>query len=761
MLFVGLAVLALGAVDTPVTRVVELISGLKMKIQQDGKAEQALYDKYACWCEKTTDTKKALIADCKSVIEEKTKSILKIKGALGSFSADAAFLKKNIAENKESTTAATEMRSKENADYAKTKAALEQGMKNLKKAIEVLGASSKKTATVRGFKDSDKLESGLIKTASTMTLADGVYSASMESAAADVRRALMVYHERGNRLTMQDTSAMKKFLNRPMAMLQSPHKGAYETQSGAIQGILADMMDSFTRDYASTLDEEKAKQKDFDALMATKTDDLKKLEKALADKTLNEGNDAKQLATDQKEREETQDELKAAESFLATTTDACKSKANEWAERSRLRTEELAGMNEAIDILTSDTAKGTFTVAHMGFVQLGLENKHHANIVHMVKKIKTEIKAKPVTAHIQTKAKKPVAQLQTTGKAKAKVKEFEGVQHDIVVMEDDLREEGLADLKKKAHCDNERREENNKKEILEFDMDALQKEMDSGEAKKKLLAKQTQHTLGSIQKLEAEMAEYLNTRNAQNEAFKTGLKADTDAVMLLAKTIEALSKYATNNKVAFAQFNKKAAQYKTAHKEDPEYSTSEDTAPSAEFSAAGSGGSETGGIVGIIENIKQDLEEEISKAKEEEAKALQAYHDTEKESLDSIAAMKSKIASMEVETADTTALVEDKQETYDDKKRTHESIDAYLLSIKAECDWMDENFEARKKAREDEIAGLDDAKAKLAGASTEAQLIAKSSYVGKRPSVDDELKALDVTEQSLEGNFLQRKKARK
>merc|ERR1719238_1476143 len=164
---------------------------------------------------------------------------------------------------------------------------------------------------------------------------------------------------------------------------------AYETQSGAIQGILADMMDSFTRDYASIMDEEKTKQKDFDDLMATKTDDLKKLEKALADKTLNEGNDAKQLATDQKEREETTDELKAAEEFLATTTDACKSKANEWAERSRLRTEELAGMNQDIDILTSDTAKDTFTTAHMGFVQLG-ERKQRLAVSHIVKKLKKE-----------------------------------------------------------------------------------------------------------------------------------------------------------------------------------------------------------------------------------------------------------------------------------------------------------------------------------------------------------------------------------
>merc|ERR1719335_325855 len=126
---------------------------------------------------------------------------------------------------------------------------------------------------------------------------------------------------------------------------------------------------------------------------------------------------------------------------------------------------------------------------------------------------------------LQTKGAKPVTQLQT--KASAGVKQFEGVQHDIVVMEDDLREEAMEDIKKKAKCDNERRESNNKKEGLEFDMDTLKKEMDSGEAKKTLLSKQIQHTTSSIQNLEAEMKEYLNTRNAQNEAFKTGLKADT------------------------------------------------------------------------------------------------------------------------------------------------------------------------------------------------------------------------------------------
>merc|ERR1719238_864420 len=220
--------------------------------------------------------------------------------------------------------------------------------------------------------------------------------------------------------------------------------------------------------------------------------------------------------------------------------------------------------------------------------------------------------------------------------------------------------------------------------------------------------------------------------------------------MLLAKATEALSKYAANNKISLAQWG-------VSHKkEDPEYTTSEDTAPEATFSAASSGGSETGGIVGIIANIKQDLEEEMDKAKDDEAKALQAYKDMLAESEESMAAMEKKIASMEVEIADTTKLVADKQETWDDKKKSHDNNVAYLAEIATECDWMDENFEPRKTARDSEIEGLDDARGALAGEKQASLIVTAKRMVGKKPSVDEELKELDETEESL--NFLQRSK---
>ena len=124
MLFVGLAVLALGAVDSPVTRVVELISGLKMKIQQDGKAEQALYDKYACWCEKTLARKAVDISTAKDTIDELQTLITKLKGELGTHNAEIKQLKKDIEANNQAQTDATGLRDK--ADKVKMLSQKEQ-----------------------------------------------------------------------------------------------------------------------------------------------------------------------------------------------------------------------------------------------------------------------------------------------------------------------------------------------------------------------------------------------------------------------------------------------------------------------------------------------------------------------------------------------------------------------------------------------------------------------------------------------------------
>merc|ERR1719386_319450 len=115
--------------------------------------------------------------------------------------------------------------------------------------------------------------------------------------------------------------------------------------------------------------------------------------------------------------------------------------------------------------------------------------------------------------------------------------------------------------------------------------------------------------------------------------------------MLLAKTIEALSKYYVKNGLALAQKKKKHQKAHHARKQ-PEYTTSDETAPSADFASATSSSSENTGIVSIIENIKEDLQKEMETSKKDESESLASYRKMLKESADSMQAMKDKVISL-------------------------------------------------------------------------------------------------------------------
>merc|ERR1719238_1316026 len=104
--------------------------------------------------------------------------------------------------------------------------------------------------------------------------------------------------------------------------------------------------------------------------MGTKLQELETLQATLEVKTKEQADAKKLLADDEVLLEETTAQLAADEKFFEETKAACKAKAAEWAERVRLRTEELQGMAKAIEILTSDEAKQTFESSATTLVQL-------------------------------------------------------------------------------------------------------------------------------------------------------------------------------------------------------------------------------------------------------------------------------------------------------------------------------------------------------------------------------------------------------
>merc|ERR1719238_1644421 len=97
--------------------------------------------------------------------------------------------------------------------------------------------------------------------------------------------------------------------------------------------------------------EQGRKQKEYEEFMDTKAKALTVLKSSLEKKKLTLGEDKKALADASLERDETQQTLDADEAFFLDAKDDCQAKAAEWAERTRLRSEEKAGVTKAIDIL--------------------------------------------------------------------------------------------------------------------------------------------------------------------------------------------------------------------------------------------------------------------------------------------------------------------------------------------------------------------------------------------------------------------------
>merc|ERR1719359_610779 len=484
----------------PVERVVQLIEGLKAKIQADGVAEQQVYDKYACWCEKTTARKAAAIENAKTLIDELSKRILELKGRLGSYVPEIQKLEKDIGETKQAIEEAEAQRKKENEEYLKKKAALELGLANLEKAIKVLAE-----ATVDATPNLLKPDENRDAKAETKLL----------TVMAGVRSAVMKYTKFGNEdrsVSKDDLSTVKSFLGNPKASLSQSggagHLGTYNSQSGQIQGILAQMKDDFEKELETSAEEEDAAASSHAELMETKREDLALLEKTLTKTTLAQGNDKKQLAEDSQEREETQAQLKADEAFFEETKDSCKAKADQWAGRARSRTEELAAIDKALGVLTSEEAKATFKASH------------ETMFLQVAHKTAKPAREKAFNILKSASVKTDSLRLAAIASSVATGWHFDAVIADIDKMITALREEEKADIEHKDWCESQESAANSKNENLEYDKEQLGQKKERAENKKAELEAEVEATEAEMADIEKAMQDALDTRNKEHEAFQ-------------------------------------------------------------------------------------------------------------------------------------------------------------------------------------------------------------------------------------------------
>merc|ERR1719456_2076196 len=409
----------------PITRVVQLMEGLIKKTEQDGKAEEDLFEKYVCWYKTVVSSKKASNAEASDRIESLTAYIDDVKSGRVEFTSERKDLEAEIEKLNTEIETATDMRNKENEDFLAAKDEMEKAIAALEKAIEVLG-------------DATLLQEGH----------------SLTSVGFDLRRAVEIGQ---NFLNEQDARFLEQVLDGQVPKAdwkklnrKATFKMKYKARSLKIQEILADMLQTFEDNLADAKKKEKDTKASFDTLMGAKNSQLSAAQDALSG---GEGEGAAcTLAADeaQEEVDALTTQVSNDEKYISQAEASYADKVAEWKERKRLRTEEIASISKAIEILASDDAKDTMSSSFKSqggfFLQeqdAGCKRKRATKVVHKLRNMAAKhndprLSQLAVNVHLHSKG------------------HFDKIVAEVMKMVSDLHEEADEDLKTKETCEADR-----------------------------------------------------------------------------------------------------------------------------------------------------------------------------------------------------------------------------------------------------------------------------------------------------------------
>merc|ERR1719160_2469875 len=173
----------------------------------------------------------------------------------------------------------------------------------------------------------------------------------------------------------------------------------YAPQSGQIVGILKGMKDDMEAELKEAIAAEEKAIAGYADLKASKEQEIELATEAIEAKTSRSGEIAVSVVQTKDSLEDTTAELADVEKLLVQLDTECKTKEGEWAERSKVRAEEVKAISEAISILNDDDALDVFKKARpSAFVQEELGFLQKSNSVAS--------KAKKAVALLSAAAKK-------------------------------------------------------------------------------------------------------------------------------------------------------------------------------------------------------------------------------------------------------------------------------------------------------------------------------------------------------------------
>jgi septal ring factor EnvC (AmiA/AmiB activator) len=663
----------------PIRRVVSMLQAMQKKIEEDGEVADKLFVQFQCYCQTNSKKLADSIEDAKNQIDDLTTNIQASESERTQLIADLNKAKEDRAAAQKSIEDATAQRKKEAKEFEEYSSDAKKNLAAMAKAIPAI-------------------EQGM---GGSFLQTDGL--------GATIQKIM----DNSNSLAYTDKTTVEAFL-------QASDSESYAPQGGEIVGILKQMEETMTKELGEATSNENDAIADFNELLASQNKAIQAATDSIEEKTEQSGQLAVEIVQLKNDRADTTKQLDADTGYSQQLEKDCEDKVREYGEVKKSRAEELLAIADTIKILNDDDALELFKKTGSSFLQLQTTARQMAS--DALQSIRS----------VQQKRHSPRLDLIALA-LQGKTGNFDKVVKEVDNMEGALQKEQKDDERKLEYCNNEFHATSEKLKDLAHTKEGLEQKISGLEDDIKDLEESISGLEQGIKDLDKAVAEATEQRKEEHEEYVSSTAQNQAAVDLLGFAKNRLQKF----------YNPK--QYKAAPKRElteeeriaSAYGGDIGTTP-APGGIAGTGigfvqikaldapppppemgghkKQQSGGVLGMIDMMVNDLKTEMNQARLEEEDSQADYEKLMQDSADKRAADAQTISEKEGQLAEAnTDLSGVKDDHSANSKTTHETHE-YEQDLHKACDYLQENFDARKTAREEETEALDKGKAVLAGA---------------------------------------------
>jgi peptidoglycan hydrolase CwlO-like protein len=690
----------LSAQENPIRRIVNLLQGMQKKIEEEGEAQDKMFEKFVCYCQINTEKLQKSTDDLTESIpqhEASVKSKVEMKAQI------EEELKGHKTDREEATSTvgtATEQRDKDKKAFDAYAAEAKANIASVTKAVEALR---------KGLGDSF-LQSG---------------------AAVTLKRVLL----NTNTLSSFDQEEVEDFLQGK----------ASSSGTGEIVGILEQMGEEMAADLKEATESEAASLVDFDGLVAAKNKEIQAATTAIEDKTARVGTLAVDIVNAKNDLSDAQDALTEDSGFLVELKTSCAEQVKLYDMVKKMRAEEITAVGATIKILNDDDAldlfKKTLPSPGESLLQVHAHSSSRARAQYLLQQAQASASA---TTNVDLR----LVQLALKGK-KVGFEKIVTMMDNMVTL---LGKEQKEDEEQKEYCEAEFEKSDDEEKELDRKIKGLDTEIGEGKEAIAALKDGIATLLTGIADLDKSVAEATETRKEEAAEYTTTKSQNSAAVQLLEVAKNQLNKF--YNPTLY-----KAPPAQEMTEEERIYAASGGTVTTAAPGGiAGTGVTafldqlsfvqvkakldgppppppmaveaykkqDSGGPVALIDRLKNDLKMEMQEDDMEEKQAQKDYEETMAQSAKKRATDSKTIVEKEQQMAEAEAILQKATEAHKSESEELMALKEYIANLHKECDFLLENFDARKTARTNEIEAIKKAKAVLAGADFS---LAQASFV--------------------------------